>query len=88
MSPTDLTTRPKEIKEYVTIDLSFAAYMLMNGAELLKAKKLGKSYKFHFDVGVVDVQKIQVSWANSESTKFDAAVRDLKKILFSGSSRE
>ena len=84
MTPTQQDIE-NSIKEYVTNDLSFAAYLLMNGVTLLKAKKLGKSYKFHFNVINAQINRIQVDWANSEASRFDAAVRDLKKILFSGS---
>ena len=76
------------IKEYITNDLSFAAYLLMNKVELLKAKKIGKTYKFHFNVANTSINKFQIAWTNSEATRFDASVRDLKKILFSGEFKD
>jgi hypothetical protein len=71
------------IKSFSTNDLSFAAYLMMRGCPLVSAKKLGKSYSFTLDLGSLEVDRLKVEFINSESSKFDAAVRDLKKIMFS-----
>jgi len=75
------------INEFVTNDLSLAAYMLMCGASMVKAKRLGKSYKFILDLGEMSSEQLMVSWVNSECSKFDSRVRDLKKALFSSEKR-
>lgn len=69
--------------QFSTNDLSLAAYLMMKGCALLGAKKLGKSYTFTLDVADKDVNKLKIEFINSEASKFDAAVRDLKKIMFS-----
>jgi hypothetical protein len=69
---------------FVTNDLSFTAYLMMRGCILISANKLGRSYKFVLDLRDFTQQKLKIEYINSESAKFDAAVRDLKKIMFSG----
>lgn len=76
------------INEFVTNDLSLAAYMLMRGADIIQAKKLGKTYKFILDLGKLSSEQLMVSWVNSECSKFDSRVRDLKKALFSSETRK
>ena len=75
----------KQVKnQFVTNDLSFAAYLMMRGCFLVTADKLGKTYKFVIDLKNEDKQRLKIDYINSESAKFDASVRDLKKIIFSG----
>ena len=62
--------------------MSFAAYMLMHGAKLISAQKIGASYSFVLELGDLNIRTLQVSYVNSEVAKFDAAVRGLKTILF------
>jgi hypothetical protein len=73
-----------ENNHFITNDLSLAAYLIMRGCELINSKRLGKTYKF--TVNILDYKKhqLQADFMNSESRRFDAAVRDLKKIMFSG----
>ena len=68
-----------------TNDLSFAAYLHMCGFNILEAKRLGKSFKFRIDLGDEVDSVVKLLYVNSESAKFDASVRDIKKILFGGS---
>ena len=68
---------------FCTNDLSLAAYMMLRGCKLVSAKKFGKSYSFTLDLIELNLDKIKVEYINSESAKFDASVRDLKKIMFS-----
>jgi hypothetical protein len=70
--------------QIVTNDLSFAAYLMMRGCALLDAKKLGRTYKFILSLNGHSSKRLKVEYANSESTRFDAKVRDLKRIVFSG----
>lgn len=67
-----------------TNDLSFTAYLLLRGCTLVSAKKLGRTYKFVVDLKDENEHKIKVEWVNSDCSKFDSKVRDLKKIMFSG----
>ena len=72
---------------FQTNDLSFAAYLTMHGVVLKKAKKLGKTYQFTFE-GSDLVNQLRFTYIGSESSKFDDAVRKLKKLLFGDSFRE
>lgn len=74
----------KCVKELYTNDLSFTAYLMLRGYKVTSAKALGKSYKFSVLVGDEEEDHLRIDYVNSEIAKFDAAVRDLKKILFSG----
>ena len=69
---------------FYTNDLSFAAYLHMQGFELTSAKRLGKSFKFSIDLVDKDDKQVKLMYLNSEARKFDASVRDLKKVLFGG----
>jgi hypothetical protein len=73
-----------ENNNFNTNDLSLTAYLIMRGCRLIVAKKLGTTYKFTINLGDYREQSLQADYINSESRRFDAAVRDLKKIIFSG----
>lgn len=72
---------------FVTNDLSFAAYLTMHGVQIIKAQKLGKTYKFTFENSDL-VNQLRFKYIGSESSKFDDAVRKLKKLLFGDSFRD
>ncbi len=67
---------------FATNDLSLAAFMVVRGAKLLTAKRYGRSYKFVLQVTAQQAHTLKMAFVNSECSKFDAAVRDLKTILF------
>ena len=67
-----------------TNDLSLTAYLIMRGCRLISAYQRGRTYKFTISIGEYTEQQLHADYINSESRKFDAAVRDLKKIMFSG----
>lgn len=69
--------------QFTTNDLSFTAYLMMRGCKLVTARKLGRTYKFTLDLNGTPPDSYKIEFINSESAKFDAAVRDLKKIIFS-----
>lgn len=69
-------------KPFATNDLSFAAYLLMKGYDLSRAKKFGKSYQFVFNYSP-EIERLRFAYVNSECARFDDAVRKIKKILFS-----
>jgi hypothetical protein len=73
-----------ERTSFSTNDLSFAAYLRMRGCKLVSARRLGRTYKFTLDLNGEAADHYKIEFINSEATKFDASVRDLKKIIFSG----
>lgn len=69
---------------YTTSDLPLTAYLIINGLELLNAKKAING-KFEFilkDPNQIAV-KLSMEYVNSEFCKFDGAIRSIKKILYS-----
>ena len=72
-------------KFYETPDLSFAAYLLMKGFVLIGANKSSKSgdrYKFVFEYGDEDaIEKVGISYVNSESYQFDLNARTLRNMV-------
>lgn len=72
------------MKPYNTNDLSLTAYLMVRGCKLVAAKKLGQTFRFTVDLGEFTQEEVEVDFINSEASKFDAAVRDLKKIMFGG----
>ena len=70
-------------KEYSTSDLSLAAFLLMRGVKLVSAEKssTGK-FKFSFSDTNSECNKLAVEFLNSEFSKYDNHVRNLKKIIY------
>ena len=73
---------PSEIKSLVVNDMTFAAYLKMRGCRLLSANKLGESFKFVFEEPE-NLDQLELDLANSEIVRFDASVRDLKRLVYS-----
>ena len=69
--------------EYSTSDLSLAAFLLMRGIKLLSAEK-SVTGKFNFSFTDPDgrCKKLAVEFLNSEFSKYDNHVRNLKKIIY------
>jgi hypothetical protein len=72
-------TEEKRI-EYATSNLAFAAYLKITGFELLDFE-LGQKFKFIFRDDKKECDKKYVEFLNSEFNKYDAAIRDLKKLM-------
>jgi len=72
------------MKLYDTSDLALAAFLLMQGMNLLSAKRdsSGK-FKFTFDDSDVRAQDLAVQFVNSDFSKFDNHVRNLRKLMYS-----
>jgi hypothetical protein len=72
------------MNEYMTPDLSLAAFLLMRGVKLKKAEK-SKSGKFIFLFSDVDnsCQNLALEFLNSEFSNYDNHIRNLKKIIYS-----
>jgi hypothetical protein len=70
-------------KTFITSDLPLAAFMVIKGLELVKAKKTGNG-KFEFILedpdGVAD--KLSIEYINSDFCKFDNTIRSIKKLLY------
>lgn len=69
---------------YSTSDIGIAAYVMMRGLKLISASRAKNSGRFEFvfedpsNQGLV----LSVEYANSESAKFDAHIKNLKNILY------
>jgi len=69
------------MREFITNDLSFAAYLTMNGIPILRAEKIKHSFKFEF-FNTPEIEQLKLSWMTSESATFDDHVRKLKKFIY------
>ena len=72
------------METYDTSDLALAAFLLMHGVNLVSARKdsSGK-FKFTFDDSDVRAKDFAVQFVNSDFSKFDNHVRNLKKLMYS-----
>jgi hypothetical protein len=72
-----------EEKKFITSDLSLAAYLTMNGLNLIKCSKgMNGKFEFSFKDPEEVAQGLSLSYLNSEFCKFDNHVRTLKKMLY------
>ena len=70
-------------KIYVTSDIAIAAFLMMKGMKLLSAnRERNGRFRFEFDDTKQEAGKYAVEFANSESAKFDAHVKNLKNLIF------
>lgn len=67
-------------KEFITNDLSFAAYLIMHGIPILRAEKLKNTFRFEFFY-TDDIEQLKLTYITSESARFDDHVRKLKKLV-------
>lgn len=66
-----------------TSDLSLAAYLSMMGLKILKADKdQNNKFSFIFEDPNLLAQTYAVSFLNSEFSKYDNQLRNLKKMLY------
>jgi hypothetical protein len=71
------------MNEYVTSDLSLAAFLLMKGLKLKSASRgQGGKFIFSFDDPAGNGDKLAVEFVNSEFCEYDNHVRNLKKIIY------
>jgi len=66
--------------EYETADLGLAAFLLIKGRTMLSAGRRGSRYSFVFS-GKDECQKLAVDYVNSEFSRFDAALKNLKNLV-------
>ena len=69
---------------FTTNDMSFAAYLTMHGIQMIKAKKLGRTFKFTFN-NSSEIEALRYKYTSSESSRFDDCIRKIKKLLFASS---
>lgn len=70
---------------FTTNDLSLTAWLVfMHQFELVSADRVGRSFLFTMRVPEgKNPDKLKLEFLSSESCRFDATVRDIKKIIFS-----
>ncbi len=70
------------MQDYITNDLGVAAFLLVKGCVLLDAFISSSGiYCFHFSDPTGKVHQIAIEFINSDCARFDAQLRNLKKIL-------
>jgi hypothetical protein len=78
-----------EVLSYTTNDMGFAAYLIaIHSFKLVGAAKIGRTFKFdlnriHNGNGVSSMESIKLQYVSSDCVKFDNAIRDIKRVLFS-----
>lgn len=71
-----------------TSDLGAAAFAHMMGLEILGVEKPSSRFIFKFSDPEGRGESLQIAYLNSESRRFDSAVRSLKKLCYDdGSTR-
>lgn len=71
-----------------TQDLFIAAYWHMRGLRVLSARRLDRRrYRFSFADPTGKAAELRMEFANSESARFDASQRVLKKLVTSPEPR-
>ena len=74
-----------EKKETRVSELSFAAFLKINGLEMISMKKPSSNrsddYYFIFDDSDNRISRLKIDFYNSDFRKFDDEIRALKKML-------
>jgi hypothetical protein len=65
---------------YETSDLGIAAYLIVKGMKLLRAEKRPGRYSFTF-LEKQECQKLAVGYVNTEFSRFDATLKNLKNLI-------
>lgn len=68
-------------RTFCTNDLSFSAYLVMKGVQLVTAQKLGRTFKFEF-LYDPKIERYNIEYIGSEVSRFDDAVRKLKRLMY------
>ena len=68
---------------FITSDLPLAAFLVISGLSLLKARKMsGGKFEFVLDDPDDAADKLSIDYINSDFCKFDNTIRSIKKILY------
>jgi len=65
---------------YITADLGLAAFLLTRGAQLISAGREKNRYKFIFSEASA-CKKLAITYVNSEFSRFDANLKNLKNLV-------
>jgi hypothetical protein len=65
---------------YETSDLGIAAYLIIRNKQLISAEKRPGRYSFTF-LGKDECQKLAIEFVNTEFSRFDAALKNLKSLI-------
>lgn len=68
------------MKTYITNDLSIAAFLLMNGRNMVRLEKTSP-YVFEFEDNDKKCEKIALTFLASECSKYDGYLRMLRGML-------
>ena len=67
---------------YLTHDIALAAFLMMKGLSLKDAYvNSGGVYVFEFENAAQNARSLAIEFLNSECSKFDNQMRNLRKIL-------
>ena len=67
-------------KTFITNDMSVAAFLLMNGRDIIKVEK-SSPYIFEFKDEDEKCEKIALSFLTSECSKYDSYLRMLRSMI-------
>lgn len=67
---------------YTISDLSLASFILMRGVRLILAEKKGNKFEFTFESEKNIVESLEQEYIVSDFSKYDAAIRQLKRKLY------
>ena len=67
--------------KFKTSDLGIAAYLLCKGVKLVSASRGSGRYEFIFEDRDDMCIRYSIDYVNSECSKFDAQIKNLKNIL-------
>ena len=65
---------------YETSDLGIAAYLVVKGRQLILAEKRPGRFSFTF-LGKEECHKLAVAYINTDFSRFDAALKNLKSVI-------
>ena len=72
-----------EDKTFTTSDLPLAAYLVIKGLQIQKAKKVsGGKFEFILDDPEGTAEQYAIEYINSDFCKFDNTIRSIKKVLY------
>lgn len=73
----------EKLSNFVTNSISHACYCLMSGMTIVTAKRLGKKFVFEFKEAPEVGESMELKYVNSESRRYDEAMKALKSLLYS-----
>jgi hypothetical protein len=65
---------------YRTRDVSLAGWLTMHGLELKSYNRAGRDFQFAFYDPEDRATRLAIRWPSSEASRFDSAIRSLKKL--------